>query len=160
LRWKLANVVTRVARERHYAIVLEELGDEPAKDTINHINDDRLRHRVYQASFKGVQKAVEEKAKEHGVPVVYVDPRNITRTCPVHSAEIAYINGSRVGRCPRGWGSWHRDFVARYNLLLRARLGDGSLLQACGSTLDGDPVSLGSTAAHEPTGIPKSLWAR
>ena len=54
MRWKLANVVVGVARERQYAIVLEELGEEPAKDVINHINDDQLRHRVYQASFKGV----------------------------------------------------------------------------------------------------------
>jgi IS605 OrfB family transposase len=112
LRWKLANIVVGVARERQYAIVLEELGEEPAKEMINHINDDRLRYRVYQASFKGVQGAVEEKDKEHGVPVVYVDPRNITRTCPVYSAEIAYINGSRVGGCPRGGGPgtgtlWH-----------------------------------------------------
>jgi IS605 OrfB family transposase len=112
MRWKLANVVVRVARKRQYAVVLEELGEEPAKDMINHINDNRLRYRVCQASFKGVQGAVEEKAKGHGVPVVYVDPRNITRTCPVHSAEIAYINGSRVGGCPRGGGPgtgtlWH-----------------------------------------------------
>jgi transposase len=65
------------------------------------------------------------KNKEHGVPVVYVDPRNTSRMCPAHSAEVVYINGSRVGRCSRGGESWHRDVVARYNLLLRARLGDG-----------------------------------
>jgi IS605 OrfB family transposase len=145
------NVVARVAKERHYAIVLEELGDEPAKDMINHINDDQLRCRVYQAFFKGVQGAVEERAKEHGVPVVYVDPRSITRTCPVHCAEIAYINGSRVGRCSRGGELWHRDVVACYNLLLRARLGDGgSALSLGGFTLDAGPVPLGSTAAHAP----------
>jgi len=102
LRWKLANIVVRAARERQYAVVLEELGEEPANEMINHVRDDQLRHRIYQASFKGVQKAVEEKAREYGVPVVYVDPRNTSRTCPVHSAEITYGNGSRVGRCSKG----------------------------------------------------------
>ena len=131
LRRKLANIVARVARERQYAIVLEELGEEPAKDMINHIGDYQLRHRIYQASFKGVQKAIEEKAKEHGVPVVYVDPRNTSRVCPIHNALIAYKNGSRVGRCSKGGELWHRDVVACYNLLLKARLGNGSaMLQA------------------------------
>jgi len=51
--------------------------------------------------------------------------------------------------------------VACYNLLLRARLGDGSVAPSLGGfTLDGSPVPLGSTATHEPTEIPKSLWAR
>jgi IS605 OrfB family transposase len=65
LRWKLANIVARAARERQYAIVLEELGEEPANEMINHVRDDQLRHRIYQASFKGVQKAVEEKARKY-----------------------------------------------------------------------------------------------
>ncbi|MEM1604786.1 MAG: hypothetical protein QXW41_00875 [Fervidicoccaceae archaeon] len=46
-------------------------------------------------------------------------------------------------------------------LLLRARLGDGSAAPSPGElNLDGSPVPLGSTATHEPTEIPKSLWAR
>jgi transposase len=128
---------------------------------INHVRDDQLRHRIYQASFKGVQKAIEEKAKEYGVPVIYVDPRNTSKICPIHSALIIYRNGSRVGKCSKGRELWHRDVVACYNLLLRARLGNGSSAPSLGRfTLDGNPVPLGSMATHEPTGIPKSLWAR
>ncbi|MCC6047431.1 MAG: transposase [Desulfurococcaceae archaeon] len=161
LRWKLANIVARAARERQYAIVLEELGEEPANEMINHVRDDQLRHRIYQASFKGVQKTVEEKAREYGVPVVYVDPRNTSRTCPVHSAEITYSNGSRVGRCSKGGELWHRDVVACYNLLLRVRLGDGSSAPSLGGfNLDGSPVPLGSTATHDPILITHEVWAR
>ena len=57
LKWKLANIVVRVAREKQYAVILEELGEEPAKDMINHIGDNQLRHRIYQASFKGSSKS-------------------------------------------------------------------------------------------------------
>jgi IS605 OrfB family transposase len=161
LKWKLANIVVRVAREKQYAVVLEELGEEPAREMINHVKDDQLRHRIYQASFKGVQKAIEEKAKEHGVPVVHVDPRNTSRMCPVHKAKIVYSNGGRIGKCSKGRELWHRDVVACYNLLFRARLGDGSTAPSLGGfALDGSPIPLGSTAAHDPTGIPKSLWAR
>ncbi len=49
----------------------------------------------YQACFRGIQLAIEEKAREFGVPVIYVDPRNTSKVCPVHKAEITY--NSRVG---------------------------------------------------------------
>jgi IS605 OrfB family transposase len=161
LRWKLANIVVRVARERQYAIVLEELGEEPAKEMINHIGDDQLRHRVYQASFKGVQRAIEEKAREYGVPVIYVNPRNTSKTCPIHGALVIYGDGSRVGRCSKGGELWHRDAVACYNLLLRVRLGDGGNAPSLGGlNLDGSPVPLGSTAAHDPILITHEVWAR
>jgi hypothetical protein len=46
-------------------------------------------------------------------------------------------------------------------LLLRARLGLEQRSHRPGElNLDGSPVPLGSTATHEPTEIPKSLWAR
>jgi transposase len=128
---------------------------------INHIGDDQLRHRVYQASFKGVQRAIEEKAREYSVPVIYVDPRNTSKMCPIHSALIIYRNGSRVGRCSKGGELWHRDVVACYNLLLKARLGDGSNAPSLGGlVVDGSPVPLGSTAAHDPTVVTRALWAR
>jgi IS605 OrfB family transposase len=161
LRWKLANMIIRVAKEKRYAIVLERLGKNPAKEMINRIGDDQLRHRIYQASFKGIQRAIEEKAREHGVPVIYVNPKNTSKMCPIHSALVIYSNVSRVGRCSRGGELWHRDIVACYNLLLRARVGDGSdALSLGGLSLDGSPIPLGSTATHDPTGISKSLWAR
>jgi putative transposase len=161
LKWKLANIIVRVAREKQYAVILEELGEEPAREMINNAKDDQLRHRIYQASFKGAQRAIEEKAKEYGVPVIYVDPRNTSKMCPIHSALIIYRNGSRVGKCSKGGELWHRDIVACYNLLLKARLGYGSPAPSLGGLkVDGSPIPLGSTATHEPIGIPKPLWAR
>jgi len=161
-RWKIANIIVRNAYRKHHAIVLENLGDNPAESMIKKIKDEQLRHRIFQASFRGVQEAIAEKAKEYGVPVLYVDPRNTSRTCPVHKSRIIYRNGSRIGRCSKGGEPWHRDVAAVWNLLRRAHLGDGSSAPSLGGapTLDGSPVPLGSTAAHEPIGINKSLWTR
>ena len=162
VRWKLAALIVREAARRQAAIVLERLGREPAKGMIERIKDPQLRHRVYQAAFKGIQKAVEEKAREYGVPVIYVDPRNTSRTCPIHGAEILY-GKDRHGVCSKGGETWHRDVAACYNLLLRALGGDGgsapSRMRAF-VAVDGGPVPLGPTAAHEPTGVPRALWAR
>jgi putative transposase len=161
LKWKLANIVVRVAREKQYAVILEELGEEPAREMINNVKDDQLRHRIYQASFKGVQKAIEEKAREYSVPVVYIDPKNTSRMCPVHNAKIVYSNSSRVGRCSKGGELWHRDVVACYNLLFKARLGNGSNAPSLGGLkVDGGPVPLGSTATHDPTVVTRALWSR
>jgi len=162
IRWKLAALIVREAARRQAAIVLERLGREPANHMIERIKDPQLRHRVYQAAFKGVQRAIEEKAREHGVPVIYVDPRNTSRVCPIHGAEIVY-GGNRHGVCSKGGETWHRDVVACYNLLLRALGGDGghapSRLRAL-VAVDGGPVPLGPTAAHEPTPIARGAWAR
>jgi len=164
VRWKIANIIVREAYVKHYAIVLEDLGDNPAEGIIERMVDEQLRHRIFQASFKGVQVTIAEKAREHGVPVVYVDPRNTSKTCPVHRSRITYSNGSRIGRCRRGGELWHRDVVSLWNLLLRAcrtRLGNGSTAPSLGGlTLDGSPMPLGSTATHEPIVVKKPLWAR
>ena len=160
-RWKLANIIVRAAKEKQYVIVLEKLGKNPAREMINHVKNDQLRHRIYQASFRGVQRAIEEKAREYGVPVVYVDPKNTSRLCPVHNTKIVYDNSSRIGRCSKGGEAWHRDVVACVNLLTRARLGDGSSAPSLGGVaVDGSLVPLGSTATHDPTVVSKALWAR
>ena len=100
-------------------------------------------------------------AREYSVPVIYVNPRNTSRTCPVHNARIIYSNGCRIGRCSKGEELWHRDVVACYNLLFRARLGDGSTAPSLGGLkVDGNPVPLGSTATHDPTMVTRALWAR
>jgi len=164
IKWKIANIVVRAAYMRRCAIILEDLGDNPAEGMIEGIRDEQLRHRIFQASFKGVQAAIVEKAREYGVPVIHVDPRNTSRTCPIHKSRITYSNGSRIGRCRKGGELWHRDVVAVWNLLLRARrtrLGNGSTAPSPGGCcVDGRVVPLPSTATHEPIVVEKPLWAR
>ncbi len=128
---------------------------------IARIKDKQLRHRIFQASFRGIQRAIEEKTKEHGVPVIYVNPKNTSRLCPAHDAPINYNSSSRIGKCGKGRELWHRDVVACWNLLLKALRG----LEHCshhlvGLDVDVRLVPLASNATHDPVGIPKSLWAR
>ena len=161
IKWKVANIFVGVAHGKRYAIVLEKLGKKPANNMIKRVRDKQLRHRIFQASFKGIQKAIEEKAKEYGVPVVYVDPKNTSKLCPIHDTPIIYSNGSRIGKCSMGGESWHRDIVACWNLLFKALRGDGSIAPSpVGCILDVRLVPLASNATHDPIGISKSLWAR
>jgi len=162
IRWKIANIVVREAYKRRYGIVLERLGERPSEDMIKGVEDGQLRHRLFQAAFREVQKAIEEEARERGVPVVYVNPRNTSRLCPIHGASIKYDGRTRLGRCAVGGEVWHRDVAAVWNLLLRIR-GNGSTApspRARELSVDGSSVPLGSTAAHEPIRISRSVWAR
>ncbi len=128
---------------------------------IQRIKDKQLRHRIFQASFRGIQRAIEEKAKEYGVPIVYVNPKNTSKLCPIHEALIVYRYGSRIGKCSIGGESWHRYVVACWNLLLKAYLGDGSRAPSpIGHSLDGSRILFGSTATHDPITLPKGLWVR
>ena len=162
IRWKIANLIVRTAYERQYAIVLEKLGKNPASNMIRRIKDKQLRHRIFQASFRGIQRAIEEKAKDYGVPIVYVNPRNTSKICPIHKAPINYGNGSRIGKCTKGGELWYRDVVACWNLLLKALQGDGSHAPnpVRHTPVDGRLVPLASKAAHDPITLPKGLWAR
>jgi len=161
IRWKIANIIVKTAYEKQYAVVLEKLGKHVANNMVKRIKDKQLRHRIFQASFKSVQRAIEEKAKELGVPVIYVNPKNTSKLCPIHNTPIVYNNGSRVGKCNKGCELWHRDVVACWNLLLKALRSDGSYaLNSAGSNIDVRLVPLASNATHDPIWISKSLWAR
>jgi len=162
IRRKIANIVVQLARQRGYAIVLERLGKSPGKNMIRGVKDPELRHRIYQAAFRGIQRAIEEKAKEFGVPIIYVDPRNTSRLCPIHGVKIRYNAKTRRGRCPAGDEVWHRDVAAVWNLLLRAR-GDGSTAPSPGprrAVANGGPVAPAPTAAHDPARLKRAVWAR
>ncbi|WP_052833690.1 IS200/IS605 family accessory protein TnpB-related protein [Staphylothermus hellenicus] len=153
--------IVREALRRGYGIVLEQLGKKPANNMIKKIKNKQLRHRIFQASFRGMQNAIVEKAQEYGVPVVYVDPRNTSKQCPIHKAQIIYDNGSRIGKCSMGGELWHRDIVACWNILFRALGVDGSNApRPIGITVDGRPVPLASTATHDTTTLKRGLWER
>jgi transposase len=47
-----------------------------------------LRHRIYQNTLKGEPNAIIDKAREYSVPVLMVDPRNISKICLIHKAII------------------------------------------------------------------------
>ena len=162
VKWKTANLIVKSAYEKQYVIVLEKLGEKPANNMIARIKNKQLRHRIFQASFKGVQKAIEEKAKEYGVPVIYVNPKNTSKLCPIHNAPIIYSNGSRIGKCSKGGEIWHRDVVACYNLLLKTLRGDGSHAPSPVGYIPVDVrlVPLASNATHDPITLSKGLWAR
>jgi hypothetical protein len=112
--------------------------------------------------LKGELNAIIDKAREYGVPVLIIDPRNTSKICPIHNASIEY-GEDRIGVCSKGGERWHREVIALINIYLKAleALYKDNAQKGFGvSSLDGSLFPLGSTATHEPIEIHRSLWER
>ncbi|MDT7895919.1 MAG: zinc ribbon domain-containing protein, partial [Desulfurococcales archaeon] len=69
--------------------------------------------------MKGELNAIIDKAREYGVPVLMVDPRNISKICLIHRAVIEY-GEDRIGICSKGGEKWHREVAALINIYFKA----------------------------------------
>jgi hypothetical protein len=150
VRWKLAALIAREAAERRGGHSPREAweGARQAQDISGRV--------------RGVQRAIEGKAKECGVPVIRINPRGTSGVCPMHGAEIIYSGRDRRGTCSEGGEVMAQGRGSAYNLLSRAPGGDGgdapSRLRSV--PVDGGPLPLGPTAAHGPNPIAREEWAR
>jgi putative transposase len=159
---KTANMTVRDVLRMRGVIAIERISGEDIRVMIARYRDKQLRHRIYQSALKGELNAIIDKAREYGVPVLMVDPRNTSKICPIHNAPIEYGEG-RIGICSKGDERWHREVVALINIYLKAleALYEGIAQKGFGvSSIDGSPIPLGSTATYEPIEIPRSLWGR
>ena len=91
----MANLIASTAKELNAVVVLEKLPRGCPKNMIEGVKDATLRHRIYQAGFRSVVKAIEEKCFERGVPVAKVDPKGTSSRCP-------FCNSKLMRAMPRG----------------------------------------------------------
>jgi IS605 OrfB family transposase len=161
-RMKTANMILREAMRMRGVIVIERISGDDIRVMIARYKNKQLRHRIYQSALKGELNTIIDKAREYGVPVLMVDPRNTSKICPTHNAPIEY-GEDRIGICSKGGEKWHREIVALINLYFKAleALYEGYAQKGFGvPSIDGSPFTLGSTATSEPIEIPRSLWGR
>ena len=109
---QVANSVLRFAEERKSAIVLEDLKGMRSK------RSKELNRRLSIWPRRKLHQIIEYKAHWKGIPVVKVDPRNSSRTCPI----CRRIQDSRMGTEFKCECSWHLDrhINASINLLQTA----------------------------------------
>jgi putative transposase len=151
IRLKIANIIANTAKSLNAVVVLEELPKQCPKNMVRDVRDPVLRHRIYQAGFRGVVKAIEEKCLERRVLVVKVDPKNTSSTCPLCGSRLMRGNAPRQLKCPRCGFRAGRDVIAVLNLEKKKNL-----------TSKG-PVPLApmpSEPAPEVAVLPMKEWAR
>ena len=109
---EIANSVISFAEDQRSAVVLEDLRGIRSKSS------KELNRRLSIWPRRKLHQIIEYKAQWRGIPVVKVDPRNSSRTCPI----CGRIQDSRMGAefvCDCGW-HLDRHINASMNLLQTA----------------------------------------
>jgi len=109
---EVANAVISLAEDQRSAVVLEDLRGIRSK------RNKVLNRRLSMWPRRKLHQIIEYKAQWKGVPVIKVDPRNSSRTCPI----CGRIQDSRMGaefKCECGW-HLDRHINASINLLQTA----------------------------------------
>jgi transposase, IS605 OrfB family, central region len=122
---KLRERVRKVGRVRQIAneltktpaiIITEELGEKPQESMIEDVGKDELRHRIKQTPFKAVERAVEDKASEHGSKLFHVSAYRNSRVCPIHFVRLVETNDWHTLYCPLGHYV-DRDYASVMNMM-------------------------------------------
>jgi len=109
---QVADSVLKFAEERRSAIVLEDLKGFKSK------RSKELNRRLSMWPRRKLHQIIEYKAQWRGIPVLKVDPRNSSRTCPI-CGRIQYSRMGAEFKCECGW-HMDRHINASINLLQTA----------------------------------------
>jgi len=111
---KLAKELVLKARKHGYAIALEEL-------TYLHRNvTDNWSKAVWKLSmftYKKLQESIINKAIEYNVPIIFVNPKGTSTTCPRCGVKLTYTH--RLAICRNCGFVADRDVVGAMNIWLR-----------------------------------------
>jgi len=139
---KFAKEIVLKAKKRGYAIALEDL--EELRESFNG-KSGILVWKLTMFAYRKLQESVINRAVEHNVPVVFVNPRNTSSTCPRCGSKIRYIG--RLGVCPRCGFRADRDVIGAVNIWIRAV---EAYAGECGSPLSA-PAMKGETRRSRGT---------
>jgi len=109
---KLATKIVEIAKKKRMGIVLEDLNG--IKERVMN-NSKELNRKLSKWNVRELQRMIEYKAKWYGIPVIYVNPRNSSRICPVCGGRLIPQEG-RLMKCPKCGLTEDRDFIATLNL--------------------------------------------
>jgi len=111
---KFAKEVIIKAEKHGYAIALEDL--KYLRENIVK-KEDKIVWKLSMFTYRKLQEAVVSKAIEHGVPVIFVNPRNTSTNCPRCGARLSYDH--RLATCKKCRFIADRDVVGAMNIWLR-----------------------------------------
>ena len=112
----ISKQLVKIAQGTTRAIALEDLGGIRDRITVKR----KQRTMLHSWSFNDLQQKISYKAKWRGVPVVLVDPRNTSRTCPECGCIDKHNRPSQsVFTCVRCGFAAHADQVAAVNISRR-----------------------------------------
>jgi len=113
--WKFAKHVVLKALRHGYAVALEDL--EGLRENTNNKSDEVV-WKFTMFAYRRLQHSIISKALEYGVPIIIVNPRNTSSTCPRCAEKLVYIY--RLAVCKKCEFKADRDSVGAMNIWFRA----------------------------------------
>jgi len=113
--WKFAKHVVLKAFMKGYAVALESLND--LRENANSKSDE-VAWKLAMFAYRRLQRSIISKALEYRVPIIVVDPRNTSSTCPRCGEKLVYIH--RLAVCRRCGFKADRDSIGAMNIWFRA----------------------------------------
>jgi IS605 OrfB family transposase len=98
-----------------YVIVLESL--EGLRENVNSKSNE-VAWKFTMFAYRRLQQSIISKALEYKVPIIIVDPKNTSSTCPKCREKLTYIH--RLAICKKCGFKGDRDSVGAVNIWLRA----------------------------------------
>ena len=130
---KFAKYIVLKAKRTRSVIVLEDLG----KLWFSSSRKSRtLADKLSRFAYRRLQSAIITKAIEYNVPIIFVDPRNTSSTCPRCGAKLVYEH--RLAICRKCGLIADRDTVGAMNIYLR---GLRSMWESIGSSPNAPPMN-------------------
>jgi IS605 OrfB family transposase len=116
----IAKRIVSDAKALALGIALEDLKGIGARTTVKVRRDERYQYSLW--AYRLLQQCIAYKAHLSGVPVVFVDARYSSQTCPHCGFQHRKnrLSQSEFRCCQCGYSA-HADFIAALNLALRAQ---------------------------------------
>ncbi len=113
--WKFAKYIVLKAKRTKSTIALEDLErlwfNSSRKSS-------SLTDKLSRFAYRKLQLAIITKAIEYNIPIVFVNPKDTSATCPRCGAKLVY--NRRLATCPRCGFMADRDSIGAMNVYLKA----------------------------------------
>jgi IS605 OrfB family transposase len=113
---KVSHKIVSLAKQYQYAVAREDL-----TDLVKSLRELPKEHRVALLilSYRKLEQWIDWQCEKNGVPLIVVEPRGTSTTCPMCSSKLVE-NGYRRAKCPTCGFEADRDTVAVLNIEKRA----------------------------------------
>jgi IS605 OrfB family transposase len=138
---KVSHKIVALAKQHLYAVAREDL-----TNLVENLRKLPKEHRVSLLilSYRKLEHWIDWQCEKNGVPIIVVEPRGTSSTCPVCSSKLAE-NGYRRLRCSRCGFEADRDTIAVLNIEKRAlsKMGGSLTTPTAPQMTDVDPNRCG-----------------
>jgi len=146
---KVSKEVVMYAKVKQYAIALEKLTHIRNSMGKGNWKSKHIRQRLNAWNFRKLQQFIEYKARWEGIPVMYVDARNTSKTCSRCGCLNRLCPSDRFLKCEQCHAIIDRHVNASINILKRAcgdkfcpeRFSDEAMNQSKDGELMGEQVA-------------------